>query len=135
MLQSETMAGNRGCLTCSRSGIQLENLTTVILTIECQPTACGQDVPRGARGRAAIGRCCREVLGAELGGGYWLKPLKDSSDYWAMESARRLIEAYAAAEEALGAERAVGFAVRGEVWRPFDVREEAGALFFGAARR
>ena len=46
-----------------------------------------------------------------------------------------LIEAYVAAKEALGAERAVWFAVRGEVWRPFDVREEAEALFFGAARR
>ena len=76
-----------------------------------------------------------KFVSAELEGGYWLKPLKDASDYWAMESARRLIEAYAAAEEALGAERAVGFAVRGEAWRPFDVREEAEALFFGAARR
>ena len=76
-----------------------------------------------------------KFVSAELEGGYWLKPLKDASDYWAMESARRLIEAYAAAEEALGAERAVGFAVRGEAWLPFDVREEAEALFFGAARR
>ena len=74
-------------------------------------------------------------MSAELEGGYWLKPLKDASDYWAMELARRLIEAYAAAEVALGAERAVGFAMRGDVWRPFDVREEAEALFFGAARR
>ena len=59
-------------------------------------------------------------MSAELEGGYWLKPLKDASDYWAMELARRLIEAYAAAEVALGAERAVGFAMRGEAWRPFD---------------
>ena len=44
-------------------------------------------------------------------------------------------QAYVAAKEALGAERAVSFAVRGEVWRPFDVRGEAEALFFGAARR
>ena len=35
----------------------------------------------------------------------------------------------------VGAERAVGFAIRGEAWRRFDVREEAEALFFGAARR
>jgi hypothetical protein len=47
----------------------------------------------------------------------------------------RLIDACAAAERALGAERAVGFVMRGEAWRPFDVREEAEALFFGAARR
>ena len=76
-----------------------------------------------------------KFVSAELEGGYWLKPLKDASDYWAMESARRLIEAYAASEAALGAERAVGFAMRGEAWRPFDVREEVEALFFGAARR
>jgi hypothetical protein len=76
-----------------------------------------------------------KFVSAELEGGYWLKPLKDASDYWAMESARRLIEAYAAAEVALGAERAVGLAIRGEAWRPFDPQEEAEALFFGAARR
>jgi len=29
----------------------------------------------------------------------------------------------------------VGFAMRGDVWHPFDVREETEALFFGAARR
>jgi hypothetical protein len=76
-----------------------------------------------------------KFVSAELEGGYWLKPLKDASDYWAMESARRLIEAHAAAEVALGAERAVGLAIRGEAWRPFDPQEEAEALFFGAARR
>jgi len=76
-----------------------------------------------------------KLVSAELEGGYWLKPLKDASDYWAMESARRLIEAYAAAEVALGAERAVGLAIRGGAWRPFDPQEEAEALFFGAARR
>ncbi len=76
-----------------------------------------------------------KFVSAELEGGYWLKPLKDASDYWAMESARRLIEAYAAAETAFGAERAVGFALRGEAWSPFDVREEAEALSYGAARR
>ena len=76
-----------------------------------------------------------KFVSAELEGGYWLKPLKDASDYWAIESARRLIEVYAAAEAALGADRAVGLAIRGEAWRPFDPREEAEALFFGAARR
>jgi Arc/MetJ family transcription regulator len=76
-----------------------------------------------------------KFVSAELEGGYWLRPLKDASDYWAVESARRLIEAYAAAEEALGAERAVGFATRGEAWRLFDLQEEAEVLFFGAARR
>ena len=93
------------------------------------------NVPGGARGGLRSDDAAEKFVSAELEGGYWLKPLKDASDYWAMESARRLIEAYAAAEVALGAERAVGFAIRGEAWRPFDVREEAEALFFGAARR
>ena len=97
--------------------------------------ACAPNVPRGARGELRSDDAAEKFVSAELEGGYWLKPLKDASDYWAMESARRLIEAYAAAEEALGAERAVGFAMRGEAWRPFDVQEEAEALFFGAARR
>jgi hypothetical protein len=76
-----------------------------------------------------------KLVCAELEGGYWLKPLKDASDYWAMESARRLNEAYAAAEAAPGRGAGGGFAMRGEAWRPFDVREEAEALFFGTARR
>jgi hypothetical protein len=36
---------------------------------------------------------------------------------------------------ASGRGAAVGFAMHWEAWRPFDVREEAEALFFGAARR
>jgi len=52
-----------------------------------------------------------------------------------LESARRLIEAYAAAEEALGAERAIGFALRAEAWRPFNLEAEAEAVFFESARR
>ena len=49
-----------------------------------------------------------KFVSAELEGGYWLKPLKDASDYWAMASARRLIGAYAAAEVALGADGRLG---------------------------
>jgi hypothetical protein len=75
-----------------------------------------------------------KLVSAELDGGYWLAPLEEASDYWALESARRLIAAYAASEEALGAARAIEFATRGEDWRPFDLREEADALFLGAAR-
>jgi len=76
-----------------------------------------------------------KLVSAELEGGYWLKPLKDASNHWAIESARRRIDAYVAVEEALGADRAIGFALSGESWRPFDLEAEAEALFFGAARR
>lgn len=75
-----------------------------------------------------------KLVSAELDGGYWLAPLEEASEYWALEWARRLIAAYAASEEALGAARAVEFAMRGEAWRPFNLREEADALFLGAAR-
>ncbi len=98
--------------------------------IECAVRMCREAREAGFRSDEAAER----FVGAQLEGGYWLKPLEDASDYWAWESARRLIEAYAAAEEVLGAERAVGFAIRGEAWRPFDAREEAEALFVGAAR-
>ena len=58
------------------------------------------DAPRGPRGGLAIGRCGREVRERRARGRLLAKPLKDASDYRAMELARRLIEAYAAAEVA-----------------------------------
>jgi hypothetical protein len=72
---------------------------------------------------------------AQLAGGYWLKPLEDASDARAFEWASRLIDAYAASEEALGAARAVSMAIRGEAWRPFDLREEVEVALLGAASR
>ena len=72
---------------------------------------------------------------AQTQGGYWLQPLEDASTMRATEAATRLIEAHIAKEEAEGAARAIGFARRGEPWRPFDLREEERALFAGAAGR
>jgi hypothetical protein len=72
---------------------------------------------------------------AQLAGGYWLKPLEDASDARAFEWASRLIDAYAASEEALGAARAVGMAIRGEAWRPFDLNEEVEVALLGVASR
>src|SRR5271165_5699063 len=52
------------------------------------------------------------------------------------KSSLAILPMWASAPKApVGAVRAVGFAIRGEAWRRFDVREEAEALFFGAARR
>ncbi len=89
----------------------------------------------GAQAALRSDEAAEKLVSAELDGGYWLAPLEEASEYWALEWARRLIAAYAASEEALGAARAVEFAMRGEAWRPFDLREEADALFLGAARR
>jgi len=68
---------------------------------------------------------------AQAEGGYWIAPLKDYATAKTNEAARLLIEAHLASEEALGAARAIGMAKRGEEWRPFDLRAEEQALFFG----
>ena len=55
---------------------------------------------------------------AQMEGGYWLAPLKEAADYWAVEAARLQIVAHEAAQAAHGAGRAIEFAKRGEAWRP-----------------
>jgi hypothetical protein len=67
-------------------------------------------------------------------GGYWLAPLEAAHEAQAIEAARLQIIAHEATQQAIGADRAVGFAKRGEPWRPFDVHEEAEVLFSGASR-
>jgi hypothetical protein len=65
---------------------------------------------------------------AQVEGGYWLEPLKEASDYWAVEAARLQIVAHEAAQAAYGAGRAIEFAKRGEAWRPSSVDEDVDAL-------
>jgi hypothetical protein len=62
-----------------------------------------------------------------------LRLSKPAQEARAVEAARLQIATHEAAQAAIGADRAVGFAKRGESWRPFDVREEAAARFFGVA--
>ena len=50
-------------------------------------------------------------------GGYWLGPLEARAIVGTQEAARLLVEAHLAAEEAEGAARAIGLALRGEEWR------------------
>ena len=92
---------------------------------------CRQALVAGKRSDEAAGK----FVAAQLEGGYWLMPLEEASEARAVEWASRLIDAFAASEEALGASRAVSMAIRGETWRPFDVREEAEVTLLGAARR
>jgi hypothetical protein len=73
----------------------------------------------------------QRLLKAEIEGGYWVEPLRDSATAKTNEAARRLIEAYIASEEAEGAARAVRIAKSGENWSPFDLRAEEQAVFFG----
>jgi hypothetical protein len=62
-----------------------------------------------------------------------LRLSKPAQEVRTVEAARLQIAAHEAAQAPIGADRAVGVAKRGESWRPFDVREEGAALFFGVA--
>src|SRR5271157_6177975 len=74
-----------------------------------------------------------KLANAQIEGGYWLAPLEDAADHWAVESARLQLTAYEAAQAAHGAGRAIEFAKRGEPWRPPNAEEDVNALI--AAQR
>jgi hypothetical protein len=65
---------------------------------------------------------------AQIEGGYWLAPLEETADHWAVESARLQLIAHTAAQAAHGASRAIACAARGEAWRPPNVDEDLTAL-------
>ena len=65
---------------------------------------------------------------AQMEGGYWLAPLKEAADYWAVEAARLQIVAHEAAQAAHGAGRAIELAKRGEAWRPSNAEDDMNAL-------
>ena len=65
---------------------------------------------------------------AQMEGGYWLAPLKEAADYWAVEAARLQIVAHEAAQTAHGAGRAIELAKRSEAWRPSNAEEDMNAL-------
>ena len=70
---------------------------------------------------------------AQMEGGYWLAPLKEAADYWAVEAARLQIVAHEAAQAAHGARRTIELAKRGETWRPSNAEDDMNALI--AAQR
>jgi len=65
---------------------------------------------------------------AQMEGGYWLAPLKEAADYWAVEAARLKIAAHEAAQTAHGVGRAIELAKRGEPWRPSNAEDDMNAL-------
>jgi hypothetical protein len=69
-----------------------------------------------------------KLASAQIEGGYWLAPLENAADHWAVESARLQIVAHAAAQAAHGAGRAIECAKRAEPWRPSNVEEDVDAL-------
>jgi hypothetical protein len=74
-----------------------------------------------------------KLASAQIEGGYWLAPLEDAANHWAVESAWLQLTAYEAAQAAHGAGRAIEFAKRDEPWRPSNVKEDVDALI--AAQR
>jgi hypothetical protein len=88
------------------------------------------EICRAAHDAAAAARVTRERMArARVEGGYWLGPLEARAIVGTREAARLLVEAHLAAEQAEGAARAIGLALSGEQWRPFDMQAEAAALF------
>jgi hypothetical protein len=71
------------------------------------------------------------VVKAQSEGGYWMLPLKEQATARCNHAARLLVSAHLACQEAEGAGRAIRIAKHGEIWRPFDLRAEEEALFFG----
>ena len=65
---------------------------------------------------------------AQMEGGYWLAPLKEAADYWAVVAARLQIVAHEAAQAAHGAGRAIELAKRGETWRSSSAEDDMNAL-------
>jgi hypothetical protein len=69
-----------------------------------------------------------KLVSAQMEGGYWLKPLEDAAEHWAVESARLQLVAHAVAQAAHGAGRAIEMAKCGEPWRPANVEEDLAAI-------
>lgn len=97
--------------------------------------ACGVEACRVAHDAAlAATKAQQRVVEAQTVGGYWLAPMEERAEALATTAAQLLIDAHVRAEEAEGAARAVGMAIRGETWMPFNLQAEAGALFFSDRR-
>lgn len=71
----------------------------------------------------------QRVVDAQSAGSFWLEPLEERANTLSLEAAQLLVDAHISGQEAEGASRAVGIALRGETWAPFDPEAEVVALF------
>jgi hypothetical protein len=92
--------------------------------VDCAVAACAQARQASLRSDADNEKFAK----AQMEGGYWLAPLKEAADYWAVEAARLQIVAHEAAQTAHGAGRAIEFPKRGETWRPSSAEDDMNAL-------
>lgn len=72
----------------------------------------------------------QRVVDAQVSGGYWLAPMEERAEALTTKAVHCLVAAHGWAEEAEGAARAIGLAMRGETWVPFNLHAEADLLFF-----
>ncbi|MBB4200881.1 hypothetical protein CCR94_00940 [Rhodoblastus sphagnicola] len=91
---------------------------------------CRKSREDGRRSDEAAGK----LVAAQTEGGYWLDALENVSEARSFAWANGMIEAYEAAQEALGADRAIGMAMRGERWMPVDHDKDVEILLLAAAR-
>jgi hypothetical protein len=87
------------------------------------------------RAATAAADARRHVAQARADGGYWMDALDRRLNELEREAASLLVDAYVRNEEAEGVARAVRLARRGQAWTPYDVHQEAEALFSGSDRR
>ena len=71
------------------------------------------------------------VLAAEAAGSLWAEQLGEHADRLSLQAAQLLLAAHARCEEAEGVARAVGMALRGEPWAPYEPREAGEWLASG----
>ncbi|MCW2318571.1 hypothetical protein M2322_004140 [Rhodoblastus acidophilus] len=93
---------------------------------------------RLCRKALAVGRLSEQAASklatAHDAASYWRDLLENVLEERAFEWARAMIEAYEAAQAALGAERAIDLAIRGEKWTPVDHDKDVEVLLLAAAR-
>jgi len=76
----------------------------------------------------------QRALNAQTVGSLWAEQLGGQADEQSRRAVELLLEAHARCEEAEGAGRAVGMALRGETWVPHDPRETGDWLASGGGR-
>jgi len=87
------------------------------------------------RAATAAADARRRVAQARTEGSYWMEALEQRLNELEREAADLLVDAYVRNEEAEGVARAVRLARSGQAWAPYDVQQEAEALFFGGDRK
>ena len=77
----------------------------------------------------------QRALAAKTASGYWLAPLEERAEALTKQAAELLLEAYARCQEALGVNRAVGIARRGETWAAYNTHADSDEWLIDLEKR